>query len=145
MYSIQQRREIAARIANPEYIPAYRRLLKLSGSPYASLIDTNEKKWAILLVSALLEDYTEEEIIRSIKSPSEAPKTAPAVISAPAATVAVKKNVQKSRNTRASTGMTWTTLWSGLRTLSTRMRSIWAALSGKWKAACMTRRCRRNS
>ena len=138
MYSIQERREIASRIAKPSEIPTYRRLLKVSGSPYAGLIDTNERKWAVLLVSALLETYSEQEIIQATQSPSEPVKTAktaaPVSIPPVPATVAVKKNGLRSRNTPASTGTIWTILSSGLRTLSTRMQSIWAAGCAKLKA-----------
>ena len=140
MYSIEQRREISSRIANTTHIPTYRRLLRQTGSPYAGTINTNERKLAILLVSALLTTLSEEEIIRACGSPSEPAKTASADQSATPATTAVKKNARNMKNIQESIGKTWTTLWSGLRTLSSRMQSIWADGCAKLKSACMKKR-----
>ena len=140
MYSIQQRRDISARIANPSNIPTYRRLLKASGNNYGGLINPDERKLAILLVSALLTTYSEEEIIAACQTPAKATETAKAGKSGPSASEAVKKNVQKLKSIPASIGKTWTILSSGLQTLSSRMRSIWAAGSARLKSASMTRK-----
>ncbi len=140
MYSIDQRRAISKRIAKPSDIPVYRRLLQVAGNPYASTINADEKKLAVILVSALLTNMSEEEILTATSRPSAAKETATVTTSAPAAAPAVKKNARKSRNTRTSTGKIWTILSSGLRTLSTRMQSIWAAGCAKLKSACTNRK-----
>ena len=139
MYSITQRREIASRIAEPSCIPIYRRLLKQSGSPYASIINTNERKLATLLVSALLADISEEDIIRACSGSSEAPKKASTAAVSAYAIEAVKKNAQRLRNTLTSAGRTWTILWSALRTLYSRTASTSASGFAKLKAACTRR------
>lgn len=95
MYSIQQRRDISARIANPSNIPTYRRLLKASGNNYGGLINPDERKLAILLVSALLTTYSEEEIIAACQTPAKATETAKAGKSGPSASEAVKKKRSK--------------------------------------------------
>lgn len=140
MYSIQKRREISARIADPAEIPQYRRLLKASGNAYAGIVNPDERKLAVLLVSALLTTYSEEEIIQACAKPAEGPKTADTAAPSSSATAAVKKNARKLKNIRESTGKTWTTLWSGLRTLSSRMQSIWADGCVKLKSACTKKR-----
>lgn len=125
MYTIEQRREIAARIAEPSQISTYRRLLKTSGSPYAGLINTNEKKWAIQLVSALLTIYTESEILAATLNPQSAAISAAAPSKrnlTPPANAAVKKNALKFRSIREFPGTIWTILSSGLRTLFSRTR-----------------------
>ena len=146
MNDILKRREISGRIARKEHIPIYRKLLKAADSPYAGYIEPNQKKLAVLLVSALLEHMGEEDILRATESPAESAKTAPttepAPTPSPAAAAVKKKPAQKPSSTQASTGMTWTTRWSGLRTLSTRTRSIWAAISQKLKTAWVTLKLR---
>lgn len=138
MYNTTQRREISARIADPADIPQYRQLLKLAGNPFARYIDSDAKRLAVFLVSALLKVMSEEDILRAVQKPAAAPERATAAAPAKArataaresaeqATVAVKKNARKSRNTRRSTGTIWTILSSALLTAYSRMRSIWAA------------------
>lgn len=136
MYSIEQRREIASRIAKTYHIPTYRRLLRQVGSPYAGTINANERKLAVLLVSALLTTLSEGEIVRACERPAEVTENAQAANAAFPATAAVKKNARKSRNTRTSTGKTLTILLSAPRTLSSRMRSIWADGCATLKSAC---------
>lgn len=142
MNDIIKRREISARIADPADIPVYRQLLKAADSPFAGYIETNKNKLARLLVSALLDTMTEEDILRAVKRPSEAAKTAentPTAPSAAPATAAVKKKPNpRQPSTRTSGGMTWTTLWSALRTASSRIRSTLAAGWEKLKRGLAT-------
>ena len=149
MNDIIKRREISARIADPADIPIYRKLLKAADSPYAGYIDTNKKKLAILLVSALLQIMTEEDILRAVKEPATGPKTAAAPEYAPTlgpAKAAVKKKPsRRPYSIRTSAGRIWTIPSSGLRTLSSRMQSIWAAGSAKLKTAWETRKRLRSS
>ena len=133
MNDIIKRREISARIADPADIPVYRQLLKAADSPFAGYIETNKNKLARLLVSALLDTMTEEDILRAVKRLSEAAKTAPA-------TAAVKKKPSpRQPSTRTSGGMTWTTLWSALQTAFTRIQSTLAAGWEKLKRGLATR------
>lgn len=133
MYSIEQRREIANRIANPSDIPAYRQLLQQTGNPFAGQILLNEKKLAVFLVSALLSSFTEEEIIQATKGAPAAKQTAFTSNSASIADAAVKKNALKSKNIRGFIGKILTTPWSGQQILSFPMRSILADGSVKLK------------
>jgi hypothetical protein len=157
MHDFAQIQATAERIARKEHIGAYRRLLAQIGSPFANHIELNKDALAVLLVSALLEDFSEQDIIRATEGPTEARTGAPAAPSAAAgttapaaaaelATAAVKKKPGRRLNSiREFTGTIWTTLSSGLRTLSSRTRSIWADGCGKLSSIFTTKKPLQNS
>ena len=136
MYNFRQKKEIARRIAKAEHIPAYRQMLKERGSSDHSRIMSDKEALARSLVYNLLDYLTEEQIIAQ-SSPqytrSWQGDTLPSLASSIAnkATEVVrniKKKVQNVRNTLASRGLTWTTLWSGLQTAYTQTVSTVTAL-----------------
>ena len=157
MHDFAKIQATAERIARKEHIDAYRRLLAQVGSPFATHIELNKDALAVLLVSALLEDFSEQDIIRAAEGPAEAktaataaaPSTAgtatPAAAAEPAREAVKKKPGRRVNSIREFTGTIWTTLSSGLRTLSSRTRSIWADGYGKLSRIFTTRKPRPTS
>ena len=68
MYTLKQRNELAAKLAVPENIETYRKMLAARRSPMASVIILDKRKLAFNLAYCLLEHYTIEEITDSVTS-----------------------------------------------------------------------------
>lgn len=145
MYSFQQKRAIARRIADPGHIEIYRVLLRGYDLASSTMKMTDKQQLAESLVFRLLEYYSEEALttialtqqqLKKIASgqPVVTPVEFPAdseVSAQPAEKV--KKNSQSSRNTRTSDGQNSKTISSEQPTASTPTESTSGTGFANWK------------
>jgi hypothetical protein len=142
MYTLKQRNELAAKLAVPENIETYRKMLAARRSPMASVVILDKRKLAFNLAYCLLEHYTIEEITDSVTS---IPHRQPAIAEMAVNLVqTVKKKLQRLMNILISVGETLTIRMSALRILCIRTAStLIATFRSFWERLMTKRRFRR--
>lgn len=142
MYSYIEKTTLAKKLANPHFIPTYRRLLESYRDSSATKISVNEKQLAEDLVYSLLGYMTEDEIFAATTGHRSAPvrEAAPLSETLKPATAAVKKKFQNLRSILTSTGKTSITQSSEPQTASSRIASTCGAVFERLKTFCTKKR-----
>lgn len=142
MYSYIEKNALAKKLANPHFIPVYRRLLASYHDTSSTKISVNEKQLAEDLVYSLLAYMTEEDIFAATTGHRSSPasESDPGSESLKSAKEAVKKKFQNLRSILTSTGKTLITPSSGQQTASSRIVSICGAAFGRLKTIFTTKK-----
>lgn len=147
MYSYIEKTTLAKKLANPHFIPVYRRLLESYRDNSATKISVNEKQLAEDLVYSLLAYMTAEEIFAATTGHRAAQASEPsrAAETLKPAKEAVKKKFQNLRSILTSIGKTSITQSSEQQTASSRIASTCGAVFERLKTICTRKRQTPNS